>query len=260
MSRGLLDSSELMRISKEIPELSDFHERVRGLSPDFISTIFAPESNVPLASVCLQDAVNTYEEARYALHEVFAHRMWYLEKKEPPNKEAAIFFSRFYADDAALRLYAAGEHLANGIIMMLEIDHRQLKPYKKKRISQQSAVGHFLLKQKAHHPITKTVTRLVDSKEWCDTMEYRNRWVHEQPPTVEGLGIIYKRGRRWRDLPTGKEHVLCIGGGGDAPEYSIHTLVRFTQCAMFQFSDTLTSVIECYVGLLESRGMRFDRS
>ncbi len=260
MSRGLLGSSELMYISKEIPELSDSHKMVSGLSPDFISTIFAPESNVPLASVCLQDAVDTYEGARYALHEVFAHRIWYLEKKEPPNKEAAIFFSRFYVDDAALRLYAAGEHLANGIIMMLEIDHRELRQYKNKRISQQSSVGHFLLEQKAGHPITEAVRSLLDSKEWCAARGYRDKWVHEQPPTVKGLGIVYKRGRRWKDSPTGKGHILSFSGKGDTPEYSIDTLVGLTQRALFRFSDTLTSVIKFYVDLLESQGMRFDRS
>jgi len=264
MSRGLLDSSELMRISREIPELNDFHKMVCGLSPDFISITFAKDSNIPLALVCLQNAVNTYKEAHYAMHEVFAHRMWYLEKKKPRNDDAATFFGLFYVDDAALRLYSAGEHLANGIIMMLEINDKDLEPYKKKgdreRVSQQSIVGRFLRKQKADHPVTKAVSKLVDSKEWCATINYRNRWVHEQPPTVKGLGIVYKRGRRWKDSPTGKEHMLCISGEGDTPEYSIDTLIGFTQHALFQFSDTLTSVIKFYVGLLRCSGFEFDES
>jgi len=264
MNRGLLDSSELKRISKETPDLSDSHERLRDISPELVFANFTPESNVPLALGCLRDAVNTYEEARYATHEVFAHRMWYLEKKQPPNEKAAIFFSRFYVDDAALRLYSAGEHLANGIIMMLEINDKDLEPYKKKgsreRVSQQSIVGHFLRKQKPDHPVTREVSKLVDSKEWDATIRYRNRWVHEQPPTVKGLGIVYKRGRRWKVSPTGKGHILSFSGEGDPPEYSIDTLVGFTQRALFQFSDTLTSVIKFYVDLLESQGMRFDGS
>ena len=131
MSRGWLEGSELERVSQEIPKLSYFQEKVIDLSPDFISISFAPESNIPEASVCLQDAVHTFREARYALYEVFAHKVWYLEKKDPPDEKTAIFFRRFYIDDAALRLYSAGEHLANGIINMLEIKYSDLKDFKK---------------------------------------------------------------------------------------------------------------------------------
>lgn len=253
MSRGLLNDSELRGISQEIPDLSNLQEMAKISSPDFLSIPFSSESDVPIASVCLQDAIHTLEEARYALHEVFAHRIWYLEKKEPPNKEAAIFFSRFYADDAALRLYSAGEHLANAIIMMLDIGEQDLKPYKQKRTSQQSAVGHFLREQRPLNPITEVVTKLADSKEWCATMRYRNRWVHDQPPAVDGLGVVYKRRRRWEALPTGKGRILH--GRGDAPEYSIDKLVGFIKPAMFWFSDTLTSVIKFYIDLLKSRGI-----
>lgn len=256
MSRGLLEYSELEKVSQEIPELSNLQKRARSLSPDFISTLFAPESDVPVASVCLQDAVDTLEEAGYALHEVFAHRMWYLEKKDPPNEKAAIFFTRFYIDDTALRLYSAAEHLANGIVMMLEIDDKTLESYRRNRISQQSVVGRFLLKEKPSHSLTKAVSRLVNSKDWLATLDYRNRWVHEQPPTMEGLGIVYKRTKRWKGSPTGKEHILGLGGG-DTPEHSADDLIKFVQAAAFQFSDVLTAVIEFYIGLLESHGMSF---
>lgn len=253
MSRGLLDDSELREISHETPDLSNLQEMASVFSPDFLSIPFSPESNVPVASVCLKDTVYTLEEARYALHEVFAHEIWYLEKKEPPNNEAAIFFGRFYANDAALRLYSAGEHLANAIIMMLEIGEQDLKPYKKKGISQQVIVGHFLREQKPQHPITEVVIKLADSKEWCDTMRYRNRWVHDQPPTVEGLGVVYVRRRRWETLPTDEGRILR--GRSDAPECSIDKLIGFIKPAMFQFSDTLTFVVKFYIDLLKSQGI-----
>jgi hypothetical protein len=192
------------------------------------------------------------------LHEVFAHRVWYLEKKNPPNEAAATLFSRFYSDDTALRLYSAGEHLANGIIMMLEISEQEIEPYKQTRVSQQSAVGHFLLKERTGHPITTAIASLVNSRAWCTTIEYRNKWVHEQPPTIEGLGIVYKREKRWRKSSTGKSIMLGLGGG-DEPKYSVNDLIAFVQPATFQFSDVLTSVIEFYVGLLESHGIRFNK-
>jgi hypothetical protein len=262
MSRGLLDDPELRLISQEIPDLGNLQDMTNNLSPDFNSVYFPPKSYVPMAAVCLQDATQTLTEARYALHEVYAHRIWYLEKKQPPNKEAATFFARYYADDAALRLYAAYEQLTDGIVMMLEITNEDLKPYKQKGVSQRVVIGHFLKERKKDHPITGAIIRLLESKEWCVTMSYRNRWVHEQPPTVKGLGIIYKRERnknetRWKLSPNGKDYTLGIGGG-DMPEYSIEEIVGFIQPATFQFKDTLTAVVEFYIGLLKSHGISFN--
>jgi len=265
LSRGPLEATAKERISKELPDLSKLQDLVLRLSSDFLSINFTPESTVPEASVCLNDALRTLGQAVYALSEVFAHQVWYLDKKDPPNKMAAVFFGLFYADDAALRLYSAGEHLANGIILMLEITDEDLQPYKKKgsreRISQQSVVGHFLREQKADHPITAAINKLIDSKKWCATMCYRNTWVHEQPPTVKGLGIIYKRKKnktRWKPSLVGEGYTLKVGGG-DVPEYSIKELIRFIQPAMFQFTDTLTSVVNFYMKLLEdSGGVRFN--
>ena len=98
-------------------------------------------------------------------------------------------------------------------------------------------------------------------KEWCATIKYRNRWVHEQPPTVKGLGIVYKRKKnetRWKPLSTGKGYTLEVVGG-DVPEYSIEELIGFIQPAMFQFTDTLTSVVNFYMKLLEDSGsIRFN--
>jgi len=254
LSRGLLDATDMERISREVPDLSDLGDMVFNLPPDFLSISSPPESDIPVASVCFQDAFNTSEEAVYALREVFAHQLWYREREKPPNKMAAAFFGRFYADDATLRLYSAGEHLANGIIMMLEIGDNELKPYKQqgKRISQQSVVGNYLRKEKTNHPITKEVIRLADSNEWQATMRYRNRRVHEQPPTVAGMGIVYKRGKRWKPLPNGR-YTLGIGGG-DKPEFDIKDLIRFIQPAMFQFTETSTSGVKYYTELLKDAG------
>lgn len=257
MSRKQLDGSESERVSQEIPKLSYWQEMVNTLSPDFISMNFSYESTIPVASVCLHDVLHTFAEARYALYEVFARRVLYLEKKDSPNKRTAIYFSRFYIADAALRLYSAGEHLANGIIMMLEISDGDLKDFKKSRTSQQAIVGNFLLAERPCHPVTKAVAGLARSKDWCATRDYRDEWVHEQPRTMKGLGIVYKRKKRWKDSPTGKGHMLGIGGG-DAPERSVNDVIKFVQAAMFEFSGALDAVIEFYIGLLEAQGMRFD--
>lgn len=258
MSRGLLDGTDAERISQKTPELSELEGMVLSFTPNFLSISSPRNSDVPIASVCFHDALRTLQEAAYALREVFAHQIWYSEKKKPPNEMAATFFGRFYADDVALRLYSAGEHLANAIIMMLEITDEELNPYKKKRISQQSVVGHFLKEQKPHYPITEAVSKLVDSQEWSATMDHRKRWVHKQPPTVKGLGIVYKRRRRWEALPNGKSRIVL--GGGDTPDYTIDNLLEYIKPAMFQFTDTITTVVKFYIEILEASGsIRFNR-
>jgi hypothetical protein len=189
MSRGQLGDVVLAELSKKLPDLESLSETILTLSPVFVSMRFPPESTIPVAAVCLHDALNTLYEARYALHEVLAHRVWYLEKREPPDENAAVFFTRFYADDVALSLYAAGEHLANAIVSMLEIEKRSLVPYAKKRISKQVAVGKFLSNEHPHHAVAKAVRRLTESKEWLETINYRNTWVHSKPPIIKGRGI-----------------------------------------------------------------------
>lgn len=251
MSRGILDEADSERIYPETPDLKELGNMILSLSPDFLSMSFPRDSNIPIASACFQDTFYTLQEASHALSEIFAHQIWYLEKKDTPDEWLAAFFSRFYADDVALRLYSAAEHLANGIIMMLEITDKDLEPYKVKRSSQRVIVGNYLCNKKMNHPVTKSAIKLNDSKQWCDTINYRNRLVHDQPPTVKGLGIVYERRRRWKQVSNG-QFTLGIGGG-DKPEYSVKDLVGFIKPALFQFSDTLISVVEFYKKLINDQ-------
>jgi len=266
MSRGILDESDAARIYPETPDLSELAEMVLSLTPDFLSSLFPHNSHVPLASICFNDALHTLQEASYALSEIFAHRIWYLEKKDPPNEAAATFFGRFYAADAALRLYSSGEQfLVDAIKEMLEIGEKQLTPYKaeiknrykvngvsQRNISKLEILSDFLTSQASDYTFTNAITNLTSLKEWETTIEYRNRWVHEQPPTVKGLGIVYKRGKRWK-LSSKGEYTLGIGGG-DKPEYSVEDLVGFIKPSLFQYTETLISVVKFYVELLEAQG------
>ncbi len=269
MSRGILGQTDLERISKETPDLSVLQDLVLRLSPDVLSMNYHPASPIPIASVYFRAALDLLTEARYALHEVFAHRIWYLQKKDPPNEITAAFFGRFYADDAALRLYSAGEqYLVDAIKKMLEIKRTQLAPCKKRiekqhktagegqrKITRLEIIGDFLSAQETVYPFTEAITSLKDLEEWKTTVDYRNRWVHEQPPTVAGMGIVHRRGKRWKQLPNGG-NTLGLGGG-DEPEYSTEGLVGFIKPAMFQFKDTLTSVVRFYIEILQSQGVSF---
>ena len=268
MSRDILDGTDWEKICQEIPDLSNLGNMVLHLSPDIISLNLPPESDISEAPAIFYDVFDALEAAVYALREVFAHQKWYLEKKDPPDKMCAAFFGRFYADDAALRLYSAGEqYLVDAIKKMLEISEKQLSPYKLERkkkykkegkdprkITRLEIIGGFLGAQGNVYPFTKAITSLADSKEWGKTVDYRNSWVHGQPPTVAGMGIVYKRGERWKQLPNGR-YTLKIGGG-DKPEYSVEDLVGFIKPAMFKFTDTLTSVVKFYTELLKDAGKR----
>lgn len=174
--------------------------------------------------------------------------MWYREREDPPNEHLAVFFGRFYADDAALRLYAAGEHLAEAIVCMLEISSSELKKYRRTgrddHGSKQSVVGKFLKAEMPDHPVTKAISALITSKEWLPTIQYRDVWVHSKPPIIDGTGISYERRNRLQ------VSVTTIGisfGGGDAPQYTVDKLVDLIRPAAIQFTDTVSAVLQFYM-------------
>jgi hypothetical protein len=258
MARGWLDETTLEALAKEVPEIKILEHYILSLIPSFIFRGFQPGSTIPIASVCLHDSKDILCDARYALHESLANRIWYSEKREPPSEISAIVFSRYYADDVAIRLYSASEHLANAIVLMLEIDEVSLKKYKKRNISLQSAVGRYLIKEKHGHPVTDAIIKLAESTEWLKTMDYRNQWVHNQPPAIEGMWLVFKRRDRWQISPDGQYNVLGLGGS-DKPDLTIDELLGFIKPALFLFTNALLSVVQFYVSLLEKRGITVNK-
>ena len=197
MSRGKLDKDAARRGEQDLPNVVGVRTATLNLQPDIISMGFPEGSNIPQAAVCLQDATSTLQEVRYGLFEAIAHLVWYREKSDPPNETFAVFFAKFYADDTALRMYAAGEHLANAIINMLEIE-RKVSDFKRTKnnpnvLSKQAIVGMYLIENEPTHPLTAAVRPLKESDEWKRTRKYRDQWVHEKP---KGMGIEYERRNR----------------------------------------------------------------
>ncbi|HEY0068475.1 MAG TPA: hypothetical protein VGE04_00750 [Chloroflexia bacterium] len=161
MSRIELEAETLQIIADKLPDITNLQRTIAKLFPDFISVPFGPDSSIPDASVCLRDAVDSIWGARHALHEVYAHQLTYLEKEPSPNEFGAALFGRFYADDVALRLYAASEHLANAIVCMLEINDADLRQYQKgNRISRQGVVGKYLF---AKRPKDRVLNNSISS-------------------------------------------------------------------------------------------------
>ncbi len=246
MSRGLLGKKKLKEIANQLPDIKQLNIDILSCTPECVSFRFPPDSSIPVASVCLHDAFYALADATYAFHEILAHRAWYLEKREIPVKETAALFTRFYADDVALRLYSAGEHLAHAIIDMLEIKKQSLIPYKKKRISKQIIVWEYIKREEPTHPITQAVKKLAQSKEWIATLNYRNDWVHGKPPIIKGLGIQYERRKRWEITD---RYIGLSGGGGDEPKYSDEDLINMVKPALFVFVDGLKDITKWYIHL-----------
>jgi hypothetical protein len=253
MTRGLLPDDELNRIEAKLPSVESLAVKALQMDPNFMYLAFEPGSDIPLAAVCLQDATDVLRDARITLHECYTHGIYYRKYKDPPKEEAAIMMERFFLDDLALRLYATGEHLASAIIFMLELTDEDLKPYKADRASKQSIVGHYLAEERPNHRITKAVDKLASSKDWQLSMDYRGRWVHDQPPTVQGLGIVYRRCSKWeRNAKTLKMSITL--GVGDKPEYSIEEVRGFLEKGFVELINATQSCIDYFEGMLRDVG------
>jgi len=124
-----------------------------------------------------------------------------------------------------------------------------MKQYRTRNTSQQVAIGRYLKKEMANHPLSISIQRLADSEDWRATIDYRNRWVHDKPPTIRGLGIIYQRRIRW--TREGKQKKLFIGGG-DEPEFIIQDVLNFIRTAFSLFYETLSEVADFYFRVLEA--------
>lgn len=254
MSRGQLDEETNNDIARTIPDIRELYNLGLPFNPSPLSAFLGPKSKLPVAAVCLEDVIDTFHAAGYALLEAQAHLMWYREKSTPPSELLATFYGKFYIDDVAIRLYSAAEHLANAIVHMLGIGKRQLKPYRNSQTSMAAAVGKYLTAKKPNDSITKAISKLVESQEWNSLTHYRNKWTHDQPPMVAGLGIVYERKNRWTRVGD-SEWYKTGGGGGDKPEHSIDELVSSSQKALRAFHETVKTVTEQFVDLLSNEGV-----
>lgn len=218
----------MAEVKKKLPRLDEkVYKRIVSLNPVLIAIPGGPKERLSKGIIALKDAVNTGNEVVYALHESMVHLQKYKQGcPDGPAKFKDIFYSKYYVDDAALRIYPAGEHLAEFVIDFMGIDIIELQnvPDGKKKISKASRLGTYLQKEKQDHDITKLLQKLISNKNWKKAIEYRNKWVHDQPPLLEGMGIQYKRRNRWEKYSSTKYRLHF--GGGDKPEYKIDELVE----------------------------------
>mgnify|MGYP006288976707 CR=1 FL=1 len=211
-----------------------------------------PETKIDIAAVCLRDCMDVSCQVIYALRKANENLLWYREENaKAPLEIEACWYSKFYADDAALRLYAAAEHIANFIIAFMNIQGDDLNN-KKGNASVASTVGKYMNKKHPDHIISKSINKLLKNDSWLKTIEYRNQWVHEQPPLIEGQGIVYERKSR---LKTNGMNFVVGLTTGDKPDLTIDSLLSMVTNATNDFACLLDNIIVVWFSHIDSLGI-----
>jgi hypothetical protein len=92
----------------------------------------------------------------------------------------------------------------------------------------------------------------MDTAAWTDTMSYRGRLVHEQPPLVGGLGIVHRRQRRWRKTEDGGRYLAF--GGGDPPEFDSAALMVTCGTALRALLTVWDDALSAFMQVLGQKG------
>lgn len=267
--RGSITQDEVKEISSKLPNI-EFLVRTRpNLDAELVSRRFAHNPKFPVAGTCLADAISTLAECRFAVYEASAHKIWY--ESHANEIEYAdlygLYTARFFCDDAALRLYAVGEYLAEAIIILLNINKKHLE--RQKNASLQNRVGEYLRTKFPNHVFTRYVGDLLESDGWRQTRDYRDRWVHGQPPLIEGLGRQFKRQTRWvrltdseiaewqaiyPDFGTGAKIRMSLTSLGDKSELTIDDLLGDVRGALFAVSALTEKLVSYFFEMVKSQG------
>lgn len=250
MVRGFLEESALKTIAAKLPDLKEL-SNVMALDPATISIGYPPGSEMPGAGACLVDAKHTLSTFCYSLHEAFAEITWY---RQTSRENEALYFGLYFADNGALRLYAAAEQLAAAIVAMLGISQSELTSAADGTVSLQSRVAKVLMRSRQESPLTAPIMALGRSREWIDAMQYRNDWVHSQPPRVAGLPMSFKRGNRWLLSPEDGTATLPLGAG-DPAEITLDWLLDTLLRACFGFVTAFVCVLDYYLQDLAAHGI-----
>ena len=247
-----LSSAQIAEIEAKLPKVCSIQRKL-VLPIDLIAAKLPPESKMDISLVNLRDASEVACEVEYALYEALSYHVR-INGSDENDKYIFIQRCKFYLDDAALRLYAAAEHIANFILNFWAIDTRKLEPYRKdKRASLASTVGLFLIAEMPSLEITIFTKELAKDPNWQKTLLYRNRWVHEQPPLIEEMGISYKRKSRWKKTHSG---IYALGIGlGDKADLTLEKLLEMILSAYSKFTVFLEKAADIVFDFLKDKDL-----
>ncbi|MCB0197066.1 MAG: hypothetical protein KDJ65_34275 [Anaerolineae bacterium] len=260
--RGQLSEERLEEINDKLPVLDRRLHLATFQGPGVDINDLINEENIGVAIVCLSDAGHRFAATRLALHEAYACLIWYREDSpNAPREMTSVFLSKFYVDYATLFLYAIGEDIAAFIISFLGIesviiDYLERPEVKqelsdKKISSNAGKVGLFMRDEYPGDEITQVILELHRNEHWRKSLKYRNIWVHEKPPIIEGLGIQYNRQSRVNG------NLITFGGGSD-PEYAIDELLESVLQASYATANSLSRLTDILIEKRQDLGEIFD--
>jgi hypothetical protein len=208
-----------------------------------------------ISLVCLYDAFRRAESVLECLFQSYAHIIWYRKEKKDIKSESrevfAVKHGKFYAEYNFLFLYAIGEDIADFILNFLTKEKEfniwqkspsvQKKINKKKVTSKAAKVGVFMADEYPRHKITKIILKLRDDNFWNEAMKYRNNWVHQKPPIVEGLGLEYNRNNKIF-IENGKKGFGI--GTWSKPDYKVDDVVKIAHEATNLCIKVLSDLLE----------------
>lgn len=194
------------------------------------------KTNLHISLVCLYDAFRRLEMSITALYRSYQGYVWHKEESDEPQISKDFWAARegkFYADYVFLLLYATAEDFAAFILHFLEIenefsswlkeDQTKAKLERKRISSLQAQVGVFMAENYKSHKITQSILLLRDNEFWNKAMGYRNTWVHEKPPIIEGFGYEYNRKSR---LEIGEGYRGFRIGFGSPTDFKVEELIE----------------------------------
>ncbi|HEU5101504.1 MAG TPA: hypothetical protein VFU22_20920 [Roseiflexaceae bacterium] len=255
--RGQLPEHKLQEIDSLLPQLDDRFPFAAFPGPSVDLYDLTHNGHLGISLACLSDSGYRLQEMRLGLHEAYACLAWYREETAQPSEFEAVLTSRFYIDHVAMLLYAAAEDIAAFIINFLECQDgfvRFAQNLRNARVTSNAAkVGMFLRQHFADHDITNIIFTLHRTPEWDQALEYRNKWVHEQPPLVDGLGIQLNRLSR-----ISEDGTSISFGGGAPPEYTIDQLLEIMHQATIAFAACFSQLLDIVIQRREALGERFE--
>lgn len=253
---GNLSKKSLKEIRSSLPQLSkdwlnitfpeQFSFQINDLNND---------ETTHISLVCLYDAFRRSESALECLFECYANMIWYRKEKKDIESKSREFFAvlqgKFYAEYNFLFLYAIGEDIADFVLNFLtkekEFNNWQKdtvvkKKLEKKKITSKAAkVGVYMADKYPTHKITKLILKLRDNTFWNEAMKYRNTWVHQKPPIIDGLGIEYNR--KSKMFSDGKAKGFGLGTWSK-PDYKVDEVVNIAHEATKICVEVLSDLLE----------------
>jgi hypothetical protein len=193
--RGGIARDQMERIRSELPVSYELGMQFPFLA-DPLSTLPRLSITKVRAKIRLSQGWHMLNEARMALVEAEACKFYYGERE--PNATEASYWCRFYLDDAMLRLYSSCEHLLRALMY-----HYSLKlPISDPNGSRKQSLLVAVIKaaEQSEEPVVsaqvaKILRKVRSNASWSSCKDYRDKWVHSERPSIEGLDFAVSFGK-----------------------------------------------------------------